>query len=419
MIIKKSSVVVLILFLSSVLYALPVHAEPITTDALAYILIDAGTGMVLYEKNADDRHFPASTTKILTAIIALEKGDPEQIMKASSAAIDDIGDGGMNIGINEGEEIRMNDLLNAMLIQSANDTANILAENLAPTRQNFVDRMNARAKELGAINTHFTNPSGMQDIEHYTTARDLASMARYAMTMPKFREIVAKQSYIMPATNKHQNWDPLYTTNNFLFEASEYFTKPTGIKSGYTIEAGSNLVASAVNDKGMELIAVIMGEMNQPAGKTVSDVKALIEYGFQHYSIQKLTDAGRVIKNVAVTNAKEDISIDLVTKDEFSSVLPNDAGDQNVTAVENINPDIKAPVNKGDVLGTIEYQRNGLLLGKVDLVSSVSVEKKTSPWANILKTVLIIIISFFALRITLRFVSRRLNAKRRKLPISK
>lgn len=430
-------IILLVLILLYLLFdQIPTYADAISTDAHSYILIDSKTGQDLCDKNADDKLYPASTTKILTAVVALEKGDLNQMMTASKAAVKDIGPDGMNIFIGPGEILRMEDLLNAMLIQSANETANILAENLAPTRKDYIDLMNAKAIELGAMNTHFTNPNGMHDNEHYTTARDLAIISRYAMTLPKFREIVSKTSYNMTPTNMHKKWDTLYTTNKFLYQTSDYFTKVTGIKSGFTSQAGFNLVSSAINKDGMELIAVVLGEKDHPKSRVDSDSKKLLEYGFQNFSVQKLLTEGQVIKNVIVDGTKDKANVDLVTKDEFSCVLPNDTNSWNLKFTDNINSNIQAPLKKGDVLGYREYERNGTKLGKIELVASRSIEKKQSESTpdnkdlklndkaknsmilNIIKIVVFILIGLFVIRLLLRFISQRLKRRRRNININ-
>lgn len=415
---KRVFILTLFVLLILIFFEIPVYADLITTDARAYILIDAKTGMVLCEKNADDRLYPASTTKILTAIVALEKGNLSQMMKASKEAVRDIGADGMNIGISPGEELRMEDLVNAMLIQSANETANILAENLAPTRSDFIDMMNNRAKELGATNTHFTNPCGMHDDEHYTTARDLSILARHAMTLPKFREIVAKESYLMNVTNMHKKWDMLYTTNRLLSQTSEYFSKVTGIKSGFTGQAGFNLVSSAMNDDGMELIAVVLGETDHPKSKVASDSKELLEHGFKDYAIQKISDAGQLVKSLPVIGSEKDKRIEVITANDFRSVLPVDKNDWKITTAESIKTNLQAPIQKGDILGYIEYKRNGIKLGKVDLVAAGPVDKsavtKNTFSISIIKAVFGFVLFFISLRLVLRVVSRSLKEKKRR-----
>ncbi len=404
--------------------AMSSSAEPFVSKAPSYILIDAKTGTVLCQKNADTKAYPASTTKILTAILAIEKGDMNKIATASREAIHDIGPDGMNIGISTGEQLRLEDLLNAMLIKSANETANIVAESLAPTRQDFVNMMNAKAKELGATHSNFMNPCGMHDNNHYTTPRDLAVIARYALTLPKFREIVVKKSYTMPPTNMHKKWDTLYTTNRMLYHTSTYFTQVTGVKSGYTGQAGHNLVSSAKNAQGTELIAVIMGESGNAKYQVALDSKLLLEHGFRDYALQKVVNAKQLVKSMFVGGSEEKVRLNLVTGSEFSSILPKNKNEWNMTTKQVIPPHIKLPVKKGDIVGTLEYYREGSLIGKVNLVAASSINKDASKKApkakkgslffTIIKVLLGLVLFFFALRLTLRTISRRLKAKRKR-----
>ncbi|HBN84777.1 MAG TPA: D-alanyl-D-alanine carboxypeptidase, partial [Clostridiales bacterium] len=154
--------------------------------AEAYVLMDAKSGQVLASYQADKQLYPASTTKMLTAVVALENASLDMNMTATQGAVHDIGKDGMNIGIQAGEILRMEDLLHAMLIVSANETANIIAENISETRESFMDLCNEKAKEIGMVNTHFTNPCGMHDENHYTTAMDLGVLAQYAMKNETF-----------------------------------------------------------------------------------------------------------------------------------------------------------------------------------------------------------------------------------------
>ncbi|HPZ06006.1 MAG TPA: serine hydrolase, partial [Clostridiales bacterium] len=199
--------VILLLILTNTSIA---YAQPPSLEAEAYILVDAHTGDVLCEKDSRKTLYPASTTKIMTAILAIEQGNLDEIMTASQSAIDAIGYNGSNIGIIPGEKIPLESLLQAMLISSANEAANIIAENICDSTEEFFELMNRRAKELGAVETHFSNASGIHDPMHFTTAADLACIARHAMTLPEFREIVSTHSFTMPATNKRSKW-PLLT----------------------------------------------------------------------------------------------------------------------------------------------------------------------------------------------------------------
>jgi len=384
-------------------------------DAEAAILIDYKTGQTLYEKFPDrQRIYPASTTKIMTAILALEKGAHDQIMTASKAAIRDIGKDGMNIGIMPGEKIYLNDLLNAMLVRSANEAANIIAENICSSREEFVKLMNKRAVELGALHTHFKNPCGAHEENHYTTARDMSIIARHAMSIPEFREITAKKEYIMPETNKHDNWGiPLQSTNKLLNIDTGSLFHITGIKTGYTAPAGFCLVSSAENPEGTELICVVLGVKNRNANENVYKYsKQLLEFGFSEFDVQNIVIPNQImVRNIPVENSKDNESIDLMSSDFLYSLLPVDKNDWNLAAEKFINTDIGAPVNRNDRLGYVEYSRNGTFLGRIDLISTTSVDMNEE--SNPPRTVFFKIIKISALIILLFMISRRYNKNRK------
>lgn len=403
------------------------YAEPSDITAESSILIDASSGKVLFEKNADRKGmFPASTTKIMTAILAIEKGNPDQVMTASQAAVDDIGKDGSNIGIMAGEQIPLKNLLEALLICSANETANIIAENICSTRQEFVDLMNQKAKELGALNTHFVNPCGAHDANHYTTASDLAKIARYAMTIPEFRKIVDKSSFQMPPTNKHDSWPVLATTNKLMQSDKNDLYSIDGVKTGYTGPAGYNLVSSAVNSSGMELISVVMGVRGDGAQSNVKKFsKELLDYGFNNYNLINLQKDGKVYRSVGVEDAEDTVPLDLVTKGEVSSVLPVDQSKWDLKEIPHINSNITAPVNEGDKLGYIEYKAMGESIGKVDLVASRSIKLKpqavvTNKLTSLLNNtvirvalaVMLLALFFIILRKVLRIISRRSRVRK-------
>ena len=427
--------------------ALPVNAESvnIADEECSYVLMDSKTGMILAEQNADELIRPASLTKILTAIVALENGDLQQEMEVSQQAVYDIGRGGMNIGIMAGETgLTLENMINVMLIKSANEAANIIAENLAPSRREYMDLMNRRARELGATNTYFVNPSGKdtekEDADHFSTARDIAIMARHAMTIPEFRKIVATEYYEdMPVTNKHDKWDPLRNTNKLLWHdnthpyrinGEEYRYTVTGMKTGYTAAAGNNLVITATGQDGMELICVVMHVMT--ANKVYGYARELLRYGFENYAMHKLTDAGTIVKSIIVEGAAGDDNIlDLATESELSITLPVKADDGPMANSIETRMDlpnlIKAPVRKGDVLGSVEYISDGNVIAAVNLIATRNVAKapvaavldpepegvgSEQNYSYILLGVLLTASGFVILRTILKKISRRLKKKR-------
>ena len=376
---KKLLTLAMILLLTALNIGIA-YAQPPSLDARAYILIDAQTGDVLCEKNSRETLYPASTTKIMTAILALELGDLDEMMTASQSAIDAIGYNGSNIGIIPGEKIRMENLLQAMLISSANEAANIIAENISGSMEEFVELMNKRAKELGTVETHFANPSGIHDTMHFTTAADLACISRYAMTLPKFREIVGTHSFTMPATNKHSKWPELTNSNKLMLNNTSDLYEINGIKTGFTGPAGNCLISSARNEDGMELIAVVMGVKNENAAENVRKYsKELLDYGFTDFERVELIQKGRVYRNIKVEDAADIYGLDLVTEDSLVRVLPKDLSQRNIQEISHINGEIHAPVNKGDRIGYVEFLKDGVSIGKVDLIAARDIEYKPNP----------------------------------------
>jgi len=402
-------------------------AQPPSIDAGSYILIDADSGSVLCEKNSTDVMYPASLTKIMTAILAIEMGDPEQVMTASQAAIDDIGPNGSNIGIIAGEKIPLKNLLQALLIASANESANIIAENLCDSRQEFIGLMNRRAKELGAEKTNFVNACGIHDPLHVSTASDIAKIARYAMTLPEFREIVSTRSFTMPATNKHPSWQEISNTNKLMISDQSDIYRINGIKTGYTGPAGYNLASSAKNEDGMELIAVVMGVKNENASVNVRNYsKELLDYGFTNFKKVTLLEKNKIYRNVKVENAADIYGLDLITTDSLTCVLPVENTTRSIEEIPHINEPISAPVNKGDLMGYVEFIKDGLPFARVNLVAGRSMEYIPAPRTiktlikdalnNFFVRLALYVAGFFLffiiLRATLRKISRKVHSHR-------
>lgn len=240
------------------------------------ILLDAPSGETLFAHNENDRLFPASTTKIMTLLLAIEQGDLERSITIPSVAADVPEDSSL-VPVTAGEEMRMRDLLYGLMIRSGNDAANAVAELTCGSVEEFAARMNRRAQELGMVNTHFVNPHGYHDAEHFTTARDLAVLARQGLTNADFCQIVTCLSYVMPAT---ANRGPLLIENKYeIFDPSSpyYIEGAAGVKSGYTSHAGFCYVGAAQRD-GRTLIAVVLGAPTR--NRAWTDLRRLFAYGF-------------------------------------------------------------------------------------------------------------------------------------------
>lgn len=245
------------------------------------ILMDAATGEVLYGRAADVRRSPASTTKIMTLLIAISKSDPDEIVTVPASAGQVPLDSSV-VPVYPGEKMPMRDLWYGLIFKSGNDAANAIAELVSGSVDAFVDEMNDWAHKLGMQNTHFANPHGYTDSEHYTTARDLAILTRYAMESDLFREITFSLSYTMQRTELRDALEIRHEYPITDYQSTYYYRYARGIKTGYTMKAGQCYVGSAQKD-GRELIAVTLNCGTTKVDKWV-DAKALFEYGFEKLS---------------------------------------------------------------------------------------------------------------------------------------
>lgn len=272
-------------------FFVPVQAEtgkanPVPQiSAESYILIDATSGRSLLEKNADKKQYPASTTKIMTAALAIEMGYYNKTTTVSQFAVDNIGVNGSNVGLKAGEELSFRDLLNMALISSANDAANVIAEGVSGNIKAFVGVMNSKAAALGLTNTHFDNPVGLDAGDgyptHQTTARDLAKIMRYATSFELFRDIAGKTNYTLPVTNIHTVSRGARKSTDLLLTDSRFENTAYAVvsgKTGYTQAAQNAFVASARNEDGIELILVLM--KNTDRDEMFANAADLFDYGF-------------------------------------------------------------------------------------------------------------------------------------------
>lgn len=351
----------LIMFLFNVSVSPLLAAEP-QIEGRAAAVIDSKSGQIIYGFQENVPLPPASITKILTAILAIEKTKPTDMVKI-----------GKNpplcepssIGLKEGETISMENLLYALMIKSANDSAVAIAEKISGSVPDFAKLMNKRAMELGATNTNFVNPNGLPDPNHHSTAHDLAIMAKYLMTDPLIRKIVStKQKTIPRADDTAVKWLPNHNKMLWQYEGAN------GVKTGYTSEAKQCLVASAVRGN-QEFIAVVLGSQ----GSNVwTDATSLLDYGFNNFATIKQKDSNILLKTVGVKKGSDDVG--LITEKDFYYTLPKgQAG--SVTEKVEVNSNITAPVKKGQVLGHIKFFLSSKELGSVNLVAQNNVARTT------------------------------------------
>lgn len=419
--IKKLLLLLIILLLTLNIFCMNSFAETSLPSVYspACILIDADSGKILYSKNANTKMYPASTTKIMTAILTLENCKLDDVAIASHNAVYSIPYGYSVATIQEGEELTIEQLLNVLLIPSANDAAVVLAEHIAGSVEAFSDMMNSKAVELGCKNTHFVNPNGIHDEEHYSTAYDLALIGKYAMQFDTFRTIVQKTSYSLPKTNKYDKEDRLFNTTNDLIKknyssspTNYYYQYATGAKTGYTDAAKSCIVATATKDD-ISLIAVVLhsGTTAEGLSQRALDCKTLFEYGFNNYSIKSIAEKDSVAEQISVKNStKETESLDLLYSDDLSGLVPDDVDISTIAPNIKLTENLSAPILEGTNLGTITYTIDGFDYS-CNLIASHTVYK-----SNFTKTLLELILLIFFLFLFAKFLhfKNRKNSKNRK-----
>ena len=341
-------------------------------DAESAIVVEVSTGRIIYEKNSTKQMYPASTTKVLTAILVLENCNLTDVVTVSESALENIPQGYVTCNLSPGEEITVNDLLYALMLPSANDAAYVLAEHVGGSVQGFADMMNAKLEELGCTSTHFVNPNGIHADDHYTTAYDLYLIARYAMKNEDFRRIVATKEYTLPATNKYDSNDRiLKNTNNLLDESSNsYYKYAIGIKTGHTSMAGDCLIAEASRD-GLEFISVVLN------ASRFTDTKKLFNYAYDNYTLTKIIEAGQLVETIQIDKATKDTKDLDVIIDKSITVINNKSLDMSSVIPEiKYVEDLKAPIEANAVVGTIKYKVDDIEYS-ANLLAKTEVKKQS------------------------------------------
>lgn len=336
------------------------NAGPQVT-AQSAVLMDALTGQILYSRAADVRRYPASTTKIMTLIVALEHGNPDDIVTVSPQAA---GVEGSTIWLEAGEQIRLEDLLYGMMLVSGNDATVAVAEHIAGSVDAFAQLMTAKAHEIGAVHTNFVNSNGLPDDNHYTTARDLALITAYGYKNPAFAKIVGSKDWSLFRTRGPQ-YRKLENENILLW----IYPGGNGVKTGYTEAAGRCLV-SAANRDGIQLIAVVLDSLFM-----WNDSIALLNYGFQTLQPRQMVTAGQIEASVPVLGGR---SRSLPVKAEQSLTVPVGGSGADKYSVKVELPDhVQAAVHADDPIGTLEILYDGQEVASTKLLAAKSIEKKS------------------------------------------
>lgn len=408
---KQILIIIFIILISLQTFS---FASEVNITAKSAILVEVSTGRIIYEKNSTKKMYPASTTKIMTAIVVLENCKLDDIVTVNESALQGIPSGYVTCDLHPGEELTVNDLLYALMVKSGNDVACALAEHVAGSVEAFAEMMNAKAKEIGCTGTHFVNPNGIHDDDHYTTAYDLYLMAKYGMQNETFRTLVSTTSYTLPATNKHPETDRTFSNSNELLNKNSknyYYSNAIGIKTGTTSKAGDCLVAQSSRD-GLDFISVVLdsGTTSDGLSGRFIDTKKLFDYAYDNFTLTKITEEKSLIKTVEIENAtKETKNLDLLIDKSITIINKKDLDVNKIIPEIKLKENLQAPINNGEVVGTIKYKVDNIEYS-ANLLAGNEVVKKAD------LTIFIIVAGILLLLVGITILQRkkRINRKRKK-----
>ena len=353
----------IVIFVSLIILCFNIRAEAVPlpkVTAQGGILLDLNSGKILLEKNSHNRYAPASTTKIMTALLTFEKCKlSDKVIVGKAPPFED----GSKIYVLEGEELTVEQLLYALLLPSANDAALALAEHISGSKEAFAKLMNARAKELGCKDTNFLNPNGLFNKNHYTSAYDLSIIASKAMEIPKFRQIISTLSYNILPTNKQVKTRYLHNENKLLFGRGYKYPGADGVKTGYTIKSKHTYVGSATRN-GRTLLVVFLYDDKVFYKESAS----LFNYGFNNFNDIKILSKNVIVKNINIKGSNEDIPV--YPEKDLSFTIPN--GIKPAINKKIVIKNSLTKVTMGEVIGYIEVTSPGNNKAVLNLISGVN-----------------------------------------------
>lgn len=336
-------------------------------NAKSAIMIEASTGKIIYEKNADEQLAMASMTKMMTLLLIMENIEngnlkwDEMITTSEYAA----SMGGSQIFLEVGEQMSVEDLVKGICIGSGNDAAVAMAERIGGTEENFVKMMNEKAKEIGLKNTNFKNACGLDDTEHYSSARDMALIAKELVRHDKILEFTGTYEDYLRKNTENSFW--LVNTNKLV----RYYQGVDGLKTGYTSTAGYCITTTAKRND-LRLITVVMGEPTSAIRN--SETTTMLDYGFNTYQIDKILSKETTISKEKVILGKEN-TVEVIPKEDINILNTKIGTKRNVTYEIELNDNIKAPLKKGDVVGKINVIEDNQTIMTIDAITKTNINK--------------------------------------------
>ena len=371
-----SAFLIICLIFSPILTVNAYEPSGLTITANAALLVSLDTDEVLYEKNADQKVYPASITKIMTTLLILEseKYDPEAKIAMTEEALDLISGTGSSVSLLKvGEEITQLDLVYMVLMSSYGDCSLLAATYYGGSVDNFVNMMNTRANELGLNGTHYENPIGLHHEQNYTTARDTYVLTKFALQNATFKEVCESARHTV---NTSMSGKRVLSTTNFLQDntTNYYYTYAKGVKTGYTDEAGRCLVSTA-SYNGYNYMCLVFGcPPNEK--KHFTESSDLYRWAFKNFEFKKVADTTNPIAEIGVDLSLDTDYVSLYVENGFTTVLPKDADDSTISIVPHpIDQKVDAPIKKGQVLGTADIIYAEQVIGTVNLIANENIEK--------------------------------------------
>lgn len=389
------SILVFVLTLLGLYTNILASSDEPTITSESSILIESTTSKVLFEKNSNIRLEPASITKIMTAILTIENANLNDIVTVQPEAISSIPAGYSIANLKPNEQLTVSQLLQLLMVHSANDAANVLAFYIDGSIEAFANRMNQKLSELGLDDSHFTNPSGIHDDNHYSTAHDIALLMQYCIKNTTFRKYSGLKSCQISATNLSSERFFENTNKMLINSSTDYYPYLTCTKTGFTSQAKYCLVSSASKDD-LECICVILGTDN--SSTRIAETRTLFEYGFSNFAFQDIAVKGDVVSQIEISNGTDDTKLlDLVLSDNIR-VLTNTNLNLNNTSPQITLQNLPiAPIAQGKVLGYATYYIDGSPY-TVDLLASHNVLVSTSKTYYLqIALLIIVVISLFIL----------------------
>ena len=370
---KVRKIFIVLLFLAVILTTKTNAVGPEIT-ATSGVVIDCIDGKILYSKNMEEKLYPASLTNILTAILVVENCNMQDAVVISQSAISNVQPGYLTSKMKAGETFTVQQLLNLLLISSYSDVSNALAEHIAGSTEKFTEMMNNKAKEIGCTNSNFVNSNGEHDTNHYSTAKDMALIAKYAMQFDEIKSIAQKTECSLPATEIYTSSDRNYYTTNEMLKSSSsnYYKYAKGIKAAFTTPAGNCLITYSIKND-IPLVAVVMKSTTQNSRYT--DAKSILEYSYDNNVLRTIAKSGTNLQTLNVKKGTQETKkLNAILENNIIAVVKKENENANVEPKISINDNLKAPIEKGTVIGKVSYEIEGKTY-TANLIAESNVEK--------------------------------------------